>query len=780
MSFSTLAKPDLDDNGAQIQSEGSPSQRKRLGTIFASVASYVSSSLARKFVLAVIIVNTLLIATGGIELVQRDRAMNVQARMTRAEGMSRLLATSAASAITRQDFTELERLGDAATQIPFVNYVQFHGANEQILYDSRQRSETRITVDTTAFENLGRGRNTAYTFVSDAAVFGRAPFQFGNGQTGHVTVSVSRTDAAASNSIPVATLAYGVALILVGGLIAFLTARSVSGRLAKLANVAKRFRLGERAARVEDRALDEVGVVARGINAMLDTIAASERSLNEVFRVARIGAWRYAPSNPHPEFSETVQEILGLVNRAEPRTAESFLGALPPEKKNALTALLTSGDPGATFHFTSSVTRSDGSRGTCWVEARSEIDSITGERVLVGVCQDITEREHEAAQLRQAQKMEAVGQLTGGLAHDFNNLLAIIVGNLDLLEEDPQLDSDARESLEAALSAAWRGAELTRQLLAFSRRQTLTPQVIDLNSLISDMASLWRRTLGEAIDVRLGLNDGLWATMADQAQVESALLNLVINARDAMPGGGTLTVESGNMSVDEGGWFEGEEDTIPAGDYVVITVSDTGSGMPPDVISRAFEPFFTTKNVGEGSGLGLSMILGFAQQSGGTVRIYSEVGRGTSVRLFLPRAKESFEEAVVEPAGAEIPFGTNETVLLVEDNDGVLRVAARMLKELKYSVVTARDGPEALNILEGDTHLDLLFTDIVMPGGIDGFELGKRATTLRPSIKVLHTSGFTRPSEHVDSRILSEPPLAKPYRKVDLARRLRQLLDDAG
>ena len=247
-----------------------------------------------------------------------------------------------------------------------------------------------------------------------------------------------------------------------------------------------------------------------------------------------------------------------------------------------------------------------------------------------------------------------------------------------------------------------------------------------------------------------------------------------------MPGGGTLTVDSGNISVDEGGWFEGEENAIPAGDYVVITVSDTGTGMPRDVISRAFEPFFTTKNVGEGSGLGLSMILGFAQQSGGTVRIYSEVGQGTSVRLFLPRAKEGSEELVAEPARAEIPLGHNETVLLVEDNDGVLRVAARMLKELNYSVVTAKDGPEALEILEGDMPVDLLFTDIVMPGGIDGFELGTRAKTLRSSIKVLHTSGFTRPSEHVDSRIVAEPPLAKPYRKVDLAQRLRHLLDDAG
>ena len=490
------------------------------GRFFGAVRNYVSSSLARKFVIAVIIVNTLLIAAVGVELVQRDRAMNIHARMIRAEGMSRLLATGAASAISRKDFAELERLGDTATQIPFVNYVQFEGSNGQILYDLRENSKTRITADAISFDNQGRGRSAPYTFVSEAAVFSRAPIENRDGQIGHVKVSVSRKDLAASNAIPIAALGYGVALILIGGLVAFLTARSVTARLQKLANVAKRFRLGERAARVEDRALDEVGVVARGVNAMLDTIAASERSLTEVFRVARIGAWRYAPSNPHPEFSETVQEILGLGNRSEAPTAQIFLDALPLAKKNALLALLNSGEPGGTYNFTSSMTRDDGSRGTCWVEARSEIDSLTGERVLVGVCQDITERENEAAQLRQAQKMEAVGQLTGGLAHDFNNLLAIIVGNLDLLDENPQIDSDARECLEAALGAAWRGAELTRQLLAFSRRQTLTPQVINLNCLISDMASLWRRTLGEAIDVRLGLNDDLWATMADQAQVE--------------------------------------------------------------------------------------------------------------------------------------------------------------------------------------------------------------------------------------------------------------------
>ena len=292
------------------------------------------------------------------------------------------------------------------------------------------------------------------------------------------------------------------------------------------------------------------------------------------------------------------------------------------------------------------------------------------------------------------------------------------------------------------------------------------------------MASLLRRTLTEAIEVRIHLADEVWLARVDASQLESAILNLVINARDAMPNGGVLTVETANMSIATGDWYDGEESDIASGDYAVISVSDNGSGMPPQVVARVFEPFFTTKPVGQGSGLGLSMIYGFAKQSGGSVKIYSETGEGTTVRLYLPRYGAKDGEGPEVVALHPIALAGNERILLVEDNDAVRRVVARQLEELGYSVVTASNAPEALHMLEGDEGIDLLFTDVVMPGGMNGFELGRQALKRRPALKVLHTTGFTRPVDDV-SDPKGPPPhlLTKPYRKTNLAIKVRQVLD---
>jgi signal transduction histidine kinase len=396
--------------------------------------------------------------------------------------------------------------------------------------------------------------------------------------------------------------------------------------------------------------------------------------------------------------------------------------------------------------------------------------------VLHAFQQNVEEMKRTTKQLVQAQKMEGVGQLTGGIAHDFNNLLAIIVGNLDLLEEELPPNSKAREMAHDALTASLRGADLTRQLLAFSRRQTLEPKVLCLNEVVSRTTELLRRTLGGRIEIGMRLADDLSPALADQTQVESALANMAINARDAMPEGGHLTIETANKYLDE--QYQMENPEVVPGNYVMLAVSDTGSGIPPEILDRVFEPFFTTKAEGKGSGLGLSMIYGFAKQSRGHVKIYSEIGHGTTIRLYLPRANAAMELPKEGVAELKTLVGT-ATVLVVEDNADVRSVAVRQLGELGYHVLEAANADGALAILLEDRTIDLLFTDVIMPGAMTGDLLAREAKRLRPDLKVLFASGFAEASVQNGSRspdIDGHNLLSKPYRKPDLARRILETL----
>jgi PAS domain S-box-containing protein len=378
--------------------------------------------------------------------------------------------------------------------------------------------------------------------------------------------------------------------------------------------------------------------------------------------------------------------------------------------------------------------------------------------------------------LVQAQKMEAIGNLTGGLAHDFNNLLGIIIGNLDLLRsqpgagiaKDPNLDQLTSEALDAAL----RGADLTRRLLAFARRQSLQPQHIDLNELIEGISKLLRRTLGAMIEIKLNLDPQVWPVHADPSQLGASLINIVNNARDAMSSGGTLTIATSNRNLDED--YTAAHSELAPGDFALIEVSDTGSGIPPELMNHLFDPFFTTKEQGKGTGLGLSMVFGFVKQSSGHINVYSEVGHGTTIRLYLPRAMTAADSP--ETATTFARKG-NETVLAVEDNEGLRRVVVRQLNDLGYRVLEAEDGNAALRILERET-VDLLFTDIMMPGGMSGYDLTNNAAARWPSLKVLLTSGFpeTKLNGNGNSPVRMHL-LTKPYRKDDLATALRKALD---
>ena len=394
---------------------------------------------------------------------------------------------------------------------------------------------------------------------------------------------------------------------------------------------------------------------------------------------------------------------------------------------------------------------------------------------LLGSMNNVTERMHLEDRLRQSQKLEAVGQLTGGIAHDFNNLLTIILGNAEALEDAVAKDHALRPQVEMINVAADRGAELTRRLLAFSRRQTLAPRSLDINALLSDMAPLLRRTLGEHVRVEIVTSPDLWPTEVDAGQLEAAILNLALNARDAMGAGGSLTIETANAPLDDD--YAATEVEVEAGNYVVVVVTDTGHGMTQETVARAFEPFFTTKEVGKGSGLGLSMVFGFVKQSGGHVRIYSEPGEGTAVKLYFPRAARPATETRPKPAARHAVGGT-ETILVVEDEALVREHVVAQLRALGYRVLAANDGPEALSLLQGGAAVDLLFTDVVMPGGIGGRDLAERAGLLRPGLKVLFTSGYTETSVFHQGRLQPGVDLlSKPYRRDVLAAKVRKVLD---
>jgi PAS domain S-box-containing protein len=394
--------------------------------------------------------------------------------------------------------------------------------------------------------------------------------------------------------------------------------------------------------------------------------------------------------------------------------------------------------------------------------------------IFSGFVTDLTARVKMEQDLRQAQKMEAVGQLTGGVAHDFNNLLTVISGNLEMLERRLD-DAEQRAILKEAQEASQLGAELSKRLLAFGRRQSLNPKPIDLNSLVAGMVDLLRRSLGATVEVAPRLAEGLPMVMVDPGQVENALLNLAVNGRDAMPNGGRLVIETALAELDED--FADVYAEVAPGSYVTLSVTDTGTGMAPEIRQRAFEPFYTTKGPGAGSGLGLSMVYGFAKQSGGHVQLYSEVGRGTTVRLYLPARRDAADATDRREAASVARAASGETILVVEDDQRVRRVSVRRLKELGYAVVEADSGPAALAVLDRREPIDLLFTDIVMAGGMTGVELAQEVRRRRPELKILFTSGYAEPA--VMKGGLSTPDagwLGKPYSIDELQAKLRQLL----
>lgn len=502
----------------------------------------------------------------------------------------------------------------------------------------------------------------------------------------------------------------------------------------------------------------------------------SEARLWESQRIARIGTWEYDEIGRHLLWAS--DEALRVLNGGD--TPDLFewddhLARIQPDDRQRV--LDTLEDRRATprpYETAYRILDDAGGIHHLLVIAEPVLgrdDKLASYR---GTVQDITEVAEIEAQLRHSQKMDAVGQLTGGVAHDFNNLLGVILGNAELLaergnSEDPQL--------LAMIRAAEHGAALTQRLLAFSRRQALQPQSIDLDRLIANLRDLLKHSLGETIEVEAVATAGLWACNADPGQIESAILNLALNARDAMPHGGKLTIGTANVSLDDE--YAAAQSEVKPGEYVMLAVSDNGEGMPPDVLEHVFEPFFTTKGQGRGTGMGLPMVFGFAKQSGGHVTIHSDVGQGTTVKLYLPRSRRPPLAKATTEASAD-GQAEGEVVLVVEDDADVNSLAVALLEGYGYRVFSVSDGRKALEVIEDGHHIDLLLTDVVLPGGLSGPKLAEKARGLQPDMKVLFMSGYTEDTP-IQEGLQDDglQILRKPFRKAELAQKVRAALDSA-
>ena len=577
----------------------------------------------------------------------------------------------------------------------------------------------------------------------------------------------------------------GVAVALMAALAAVLLGRVLGHGLVfrsirALSVAAERLARGDFSARVPMMSpRDELGTVAASFNAMAEALAErdsalreSEQRYREVVDLITVGVWIHVDGRVVYANDYTAR-ILGASSPAEliGRDMMSLIHpddrALATERTRQMTEHGQAQLPPAELRFQ----RLDGRMVLVVAQALRFVRE--GKVHVLATARDVTAQREAEEQLRQAQKMESLGRLTGGIAHDFNNILTIIMGSLDnVLPQSPAL---LQRPIGNALKAAERAATLTQRLLAYSRRQALDPEPVDVNQLATGMDDMLRRTLGEDIEVVVQLLPDIWPVLADRAQVENSLVNLVVNARDAMPDGGKLIIETANVHLDET-YAERNAEVTP-GPYAMLAVTDTGTGMPQDVVERAIEPFFTTKPPGKGTGLGLSMIYGFAKQSGGHLKIYSEIGHGTTVRLYLPRVAMALEPAAPAPATLE-NFSGGETILVVEDDEAVRTLVVSQLEDLGYHVIEAADGRAAQEILRIGVPIDLLFTDVVMPGGISGRRLAEEATRERPGLRTLFTSGYTENSIVHHGRL--DPGvnlLSKPYKKRDLALKVREVLD---
>jgi len=502
----------------------------------------------------------------------------------------------------------------------------------------------------------------------------------------------------------------------------------------------------------------------------------SEHRLITALTAARMGTWQWDLATNRERFDEGLNRLFG-VGAGEIREFEDFLARVHPDDRGAVTvAFRQSAESGVDLDVEFRVVRPDGS--VRWLRDHGKVlYDATGDPIaLTGACVDVTERRQAEDNLRQAQRMDAVGRLAGGVAHEVNNMMTAILGFTDLILGASDVSSGIRNDLRQIRKAAGRAAMVTSQLLPFSRRQLLQPRVLDLNEVLNDLLPMLRQLLGEDKELVTRLEPRLWPLHADRGQLEQVIINLALNARDAMPHGGRVSIESANVVLDHEYTGKHPGVAIAAGPYVRLVVSDTGAGISPEIQSRIFEPFFTTKPVGQGTGLGLSMVYGNVKQSGGFVWVYSEPGQGTTFKVYLPRVGEAAEEAAAA-SPVETPRG-QETVLVVEDDELVRQLATRLLAAQGYVALEATNGRDALDLVRARPgEVQLVLTDVVMPE-LGGSEFARRLADLEPDVPVLFMSGFT--DDDVIRRGLLDPGapyLQKPFDAATLGQRIRETLD---
>ena len=509
-----------------------------------------------------------------------------------------------------------------------------------------------------------------------------------------------------------------------------------------------------------------------------EALRESERRLNYAQRMAHIGNWELDLINDKLWWSDEVYHIFGVEPGRFEITYQAFLSAIHPDDREWVEAAYAESVENKTpYNIEHRLKMPDGTIKHVQERCETFYDDDGKPLRSVGTVQDITSRVVMEEALRRSQKMDAIGQLSGGIAHDFNNQLGVVVGYLDFLKDYAASDEKARRWVDTATKATLRCMDLTRQLLACSRERISTDRVLNINDSLRDLEDMIARSVTPEVEVQYFLIDDLWPVNIDPGEFQDAILNLVINARDAMPNGGKLLIETSNKRLGTG--YTASNPDVSPGNYVQLMLSDTGTGMDRDTLEHIFDPFFTTKPEGQGTGLGMAMVYGFAKRHGGNVKVYSEQGVGTTVRLYLPRADEPSEQAADDPGRTdELPTG-HERILIVDDETDLLTLAEQYLNDLGYHTRTAENAHQALDRLASGEHFDLLFSDVVMPGGINGYELAHQATQEHPELKVLLTSGFTSKTiAHNGLVRFSTHLLDKPYRKADLAQRIRLVLDE--
>ena len=507
-----------------------------------------------------------------------------------------------------------------------------------------------------------------------------------------------------------------------------------------------------------------------------EALRESDANLIKGQEIAHIGNWKLNSTTGEFTSSDELLRILDL--SANKIDFAAFIKTIHPEDRESTLAFIQEEiEEEAPWEIEHRLQLKDGTEKWVYTAGEPKLDEYGKTTHIIGIVQDITDRKLIDSILRRTQKMDAIGQLTGGIAHDFNNLLGIIIGNLGLLKHQEPVDKKCSKYIEAAKKAALRAAKLTKQLLGFSRRQAQNIALTNINNIIQDMDSLLIRSVTPQVEVACLLAEDLWLTNIDPGDFEDALLNLTLNARDAMPDGGKLTIETFNQVLDQ--TYAGKNPLVMAGEYIAIAISDTGVGMSAEVQEHIFDPFFTTKPQGKGTGLGMSMVFGFINRSKGQIKIYSEPGIGTTIRLYLPRTCEEKNDSMQpnNQAESKVPRG-HETILIVDDEEDLLELAQDYLAALGYQILTATNGPQALEQLSKTKTIDLLFSDVVMPGGMNGYELTERATAKYPKLKVLLTSGFTRAAIAKNGEARFDTHLlTKPYQVKEMAKQIRARLD---